>query len=134
MNILTDDQGEKPRDDSVGVGDKLDNSRKPFKKLPVKRKGPETETESSVEPDRKKKITPLLKKKASRSEMKNKIKNVNLITNHFQLLSSAGTPGNDRLHAQQGGGGFCGGGERAVPRAHAKKCSSLARGGRRWED
>ena len=61
--------------------------------------------------------------------MKDKIKNVNLITNHFQLLSSAGTPGNDRLHAQQGGGGLGGGGERAVPRAHAKKCSSLARGG-----
>ena len=31
--------------------------------------------------------------------------------------------------AQQGGGGLDGGGERAVPRAHAKKSSSLARGG-----
>ena len=61
--------------------------------------------------------------------MKDKIKNKNLITNYFQLLSSAQTLGNDRLHAQQSGGDLGGGGDRAVPRAHARKFSTLARVG-----
>ena len=54
LNILTGDQGVRPRDVDVSVGDKLDhyNSRKLSKKLPVKRKEPEAETECSVEPDR----------------------------------------------------------------------------------
>ena len=135
LNILTVDHGGKPRGAyvgvHVGVEDKIDfyNLRKSLKKLPVKRKEPDEGTESCVEPDRKKRDTPLRRKRDTRSEMKDKFKNVNLITNHFQLLSSAVTPGNDRLHAQQGGGGLDGGGERAVPRAHAKKSSSLARGG-----
>ena len=42
---------------------------------------------------------------------------------------SAGTTVNDRLHTQQGGGDLGGGGDRAVPRAHARRYSALARGG-----
>ena len=89
LHILTDDQGGKPREACVGVhvsvDDKIDlyNLRKSLKKLPVKRKEPDAGTECSVEPDRKKRDTPLRRKWDTRSEKKDKSKNVNLITNHF---------------------------------------------------
>ena len=90
----------------------------------------DVEKEATAEPDRKKrKGTPLREKKGPRSEMKDKFNNKNLITNHFQLFSSAQSLGDDRLHAQQGGGDLDGGGDKAVPRAHAKKLPTLARVG-----
>ena len=127
LNFLTSDSVVRPRD--IDVGDKRDSlSRKNLtKSLPVKRKESEVESEGCVEPDRKRKNTPLRGKRNTRSEIKDKIKNVNRITNHFQLYSSAAT-GNDRLHVHKGDGDLDGGGDEAVPGALAKNNSVLASG------
>ena len=122
---VTLDLGGKPH--GVDIGNLTVNNF--VKTLLVKRKGQDLEDEGDQgTPNRKKRNAPLAARRRAKSEKSDNIKFKNLITNHFQSLSPAVQTGNGEAVQSAGvqGGEVRGG---AVPKAHAKTNSVLARVG-----
>lgn len=104
------------------------SENKETKNLPRKRKkNPSVEEEMT--PGKRMRNTPLAVRKA-RSEIKNKIKNKNLITNHFLPFSTAREVGGEAHVHREGRHDAVDGGDQAMPRAHASRETSQSLGGK----